>query len=87
MGKVPWPGVVTYQLRLVIDLLRATIWLCLILWRGLLALAAQDLGVYLICAGIEQVDCPILQRPEVAIQCQVVIGLADALARNRLRGF
>lgn len=27
------------------------------------ALAAQDLGVYLVGAGIEQIHCTILQRP------------------------
>jgi hypothetical protein len=30
------------------------------LWRGLLALAAQDLRIDLISAGVEQVDCSIL---------------------------
>ena len=56
-------------------------------WRGLFALAAYDLGVDLIGARIKQVHCPILQRPEVAIQGQVVFALGDPLTRDQLRGF
>lgn len=48
----------------------------------LLALATQDLGVDLVGAGVEQVHCPILQCPQVAIQGEVFIALADSLARN-----
>lgn len=52
----------------------------------LFALAPQYLGVDLISAGVEQVDRPILQRPEVAVQAQVFV-IAYPLARDHLRGF
>lgn len=55
--------------------------------HGLLTLAALDLRVDLISAGIEQVDGPILQRPKVAVQRQVVIAIADPLARHHFRRF
>jgi hypothetical protein len=52
--------------------------------RSLPALAANDLCVYLVCTRIKQVDGAILQRPEVAIQCQVIVGSAYPLTRHHL---
>ena len=56
-------------------------------WPGLLALAALDLGVYLVGARVEQVDCPVLQLPHIAIQAKGGGILINSLARDQLRGF
>jgi hypothetical protein len=56
-------------------------------WCELFALAADDLGIHLISARIEQVDGSIFQRPKIAVQGEVVFAGADALARDQLRGF
>ena len=56
-------------------------------WPGLLALAALDLGVYLVGARVEQVDCPVLQLPHIAIQAKVGCILIYPFARDQLRGF
>jgi hypothetical protein len=55
--------------------------------RSLPALAAFDLRVHLVCASVEQVDGAILQCPEVAIQCQVIVGSAHPFARHHLGRF
>ena len=78
--------IVRFILAMVITV-RATKWAHLNLWRGLFALAAQDLGVDLIGAGVEQVHRPIFQCPQVAVQCEVFVALTDALAGHQLRGF
>ena len=52
-----------------------------------LALAAHDLGIYLISARVEQLDGLILQLPYVAVVTQIGIVGVDALARDQLRGF
>ena len=57
------------------------------LWRELSGLAAEDLRVYLVCTRIEQVDGPILQCPEVAIQRQVIVGSANPFTRHHLGRF
>ena len=62
-------------------------WRIGISWRGLFALAANDLGIHLISAGIKQIDGPVFQRPKVAVQSKVVFADADALTRDQLRGF
>ncbi len=51
----------------------------------LFALAALDLRIDLVSASVEQVDGPILQRPQVAVQAQVFV-IAYPLARDHLRG-
>ncbi|WP_183133840.1 hypothetical protein [Pseudomonas savastanoi] len=56
-------------------------------WPRLLALAAQDLGVDLIGAGVEQLDGLILQLPDVAVRTKISLIGVDAFARNQLRGF
>lgn len=56
-------------------------------WRGLLALAALDLGVYLVGTRVEQVDCPVLQLPHIAIQAKVGGILINPFARDQFRGF
>lgn len=57
------------------------------LWRELFGLAAKDLRVHLICTRVEQVDGAVLQCPEVAIQCQVIVGSAHPLTGHHLRRF
>ena len=52
--------------------------------RDLLALTALDLRVYLICAGVEQVDGLILQLPQLAVVGEVFISYP--LTRHQLRG-
>lgn len=53
-------------------------------WRGLLALAAEDLGVNLVCAGVEQVDGLVLQLPKLAVVGEIFISYS--LTWNQLRG-
>ena len=40
-------------------------------WRGLLALAADDLGVHLVSARIQQLDGLVLQLPYIAVEAKV----------------
>lgn len=56
-------------------------------WRGLLALAADDLGVHLVSARIQQLDSLVLQFPHIAIEAKVCFILVDPFARDQLRGF
>lgn len=50
------------------------------------ALAANDLGVHLVSAGVEQLDGLVLQIPQRAVVEQVGVFLYP-LARNQLGGF
>ncbi|WP_236443122.1 hypothetical protein [Pseudomonas syringae] len=52
-----------------------------------LTLAALDLRVDLISAGIQQFDGLILQFPNVTVRAEISLIRVDALARNQLRGF
>ena len=56
-------------------------------WRGLLALAADDLGVHLVSAGIQQLDGLVLQFPHIAIEAKVCFIVVYPLAWDQLRGF
>lgn len=51
------------------------------------ALAADDLGVHLVSARIQQLDGLVLQLPHIAIDAKVGIILVYPLARDQLRGF
>ena len=55
-------------------------------WRGLLALAADDLGVHLVSARIQQLYGLVLQLPQVAIEAKVGFVLVYPLAGDQLRG-
>jgi len=55
--------------------------------RGLLALAALDLGVNLVGARVEQLDGLILQLPHVTIEAKVGLVLVYPLAGDQLRRF
>ena len=52
----------------------------------LLTLTALDLGVDLICARVEQIDCLVLELPHIAIQAKVVSAFINSLTRDQLRG-
>ena len=56
-------------------------------WRGLLALAADDLGIHLVSARIQQLDGLVLQLPHIAIDAEVSIILVYPLAWDQLGGF
>ena len=56
-------------------------------WRGLLALAADDLGVDLVSARIEQLDGLVLELPHITVEAKVGIVCIYPLARDQLRGF
>ena len=56
-------------------------------WRGLLALAADDLGIHLVSARIQQLDGLVLQFPQVAIEAKVGFVLVHPLTGGQLRGF
>lgn len=50
-------------------------------------MAANDLGVDLISACVEQLDGLILELPHITIQAKVGVVLIDSLAWDQLRGF
>ena len=52
-----------------------------------LALAAHDLRIDLVSAGVEQLDGLILQFPHVAVVTQIGVICIDPLAGDQLRGF
>lgn len=54
--------------------------------RGLFALAALDLCVDLISAGVQQFDGLILQFPHVSVRIQHSLIRIDTFARDQLRG-
>ena len=53
---------------------------------GLLALAALDLRIDLISAGIKQLDGLIFQLPHVTVRVQHSLIRIDTFARDQLRG-
>ena len=56
-------------------------------WRGLFALASDDLGVDLVGTRVEQLDGLVLELPHITIQAKVGVVLVNPLARDQLRGF
>lgn len=45
------------------------------------------MGVYLICAGVQQPDRLVFQLPHITIEAKVFVAVVDALAWDQLRGF
>ncbi len=58
-----------------------------ITWRGLLALAANDLGVHLVSAGIQQFDRLVFELPHITVEAKVGFVLVNALTRDQLGRF
>ena len=56
-------------------------------WRGLLALAADDLGVHLVSARIQQLDGLVLQLPHIAIDAKVGVVLVHPFTGDQFGRF